>query len=394
MKRKNLLMKTISLALIAAMALTGCSTGGTEGSSGSGAADESTGSDSDMINIGVALPTTGTNAKDGESCYNGAKAAVEEINEAGGINGKKVNLVYEDDQSDASQAAAIANKFVENDDILAVISSYSSSPALAAVPIYDKAGLAMLCPSGTSPALSGVSKYFFRVCASDAYLGSSCGTWSGDLGWKKVAVLYESDDWGEGLKTEYEKAAEAAGIEIVMEEKYTAGQTTDFNSILTKVKNADVDGVFLGSLYNEAALIVKQAKTLGVDVPFMGTDGLYSPAYIELAGANADGSLLLGAFYPESEDENVKSFIESYQKALGTDEVPGTYEAFGYDCAMVIMEAMKTCETLDRESIRNAIAATKDYVGASGTCSFDENGDCAKEYIHMTVKDEKFVIAD
>jgi branched-chain amino acid transport system substrate-binding protein len=353
-----------------------------------GAADAGAGA---PIKIGTSFPLTGTVAADGKYIVQSIQFAVDEVNAAGGINGRKVELVNEDDEADPSSAAAIANKFVEDDAILAVITSYNSSCCLAQIPVYKAAGLPSVSPVATSPDITGMSDYFYRTCASDAYVGRLGADYCKDLGWQKIALLYEQDDYGYGIDKEFEARAAEIGLEIAYVGTFVYGETKDFSTILTNVKNAGADGMFICGLVTETVLIANQAKTMGIgDVPICGADGLYSPALITEGGDSVEGVCTIGAFSADNPDPAVQAFVKAYEEKFG--EVPSNWGALAYDAAMVVMEAMKSAGALDRESINEAIAAT-DLQGVTGRNKF-VNSDVEKEYLHFVVKGGKWVIND
>ncbi len=362
---------------------TGCASSTTATTTAAAGQDKST------IKIGTSFPMTGTVAADGKYIVNAINFAVDQCNEAGGINGRKVEVVSEDDASDPTAAAAIANKFAENKDIMAVVTSYNSSCALAQVPVYKEAGLPAVSPVSTSPDLTGASDYFFRTCASDAYVGKLGADYCADLGWKKVALLYEQDDYGLGISKKFGDEATAKGLNIAYTGTFVYGQTKDFSTILTSIKEAGVDGIFVCGLVTETALLANQADTLGVgDVPICGADGLYSPALITEGGKAVEGVYTLGAFTPDNTDPVVQSFVTAYKAKFG--EEPSNWAALAYDATNVVLEAMKTCKTIDRESIKNAIKDIN-YTGVTGLNKF-VNGDVEKKYLEFVVEDGKFDI--
>lgn len=393
--KKQYLFKGLAAGLLAVtlLGVAGCSSksdsdGGAASTSSDGgkeAAEET----KEPIKIGTSFPLSGTVAADGKYIVDAIQFAADQCNAAGGINGRKVEIVSEDDEADPSSAASIANKFAENKDILAVITSYNSSCALAQVPVYKEAGLPAISPVSTSPDLTGASPYFFRTCASDAYVGKLGADYCADLGWKKVALLYEQDDYGLGISNKYTEEAKAKGIEIAYTGTFVYGETKDFSTILTSIKDAGVDGIFICGLVTETALIANQADTLGIgDVPIAGADGLYSPALISEGGAAVEGIYTLGAFTPDNPDEAVQSFVSAFKEKYG--EEPSNWAALAYDAANVVLEAMKTCDLLDREAIKDAITGIS-YTGVTGLNKFI-NGDVEKEYLKFVVKGGKFEI--
>jgi branched-chain amino acid transport system substrate-binding protein len=375
---KKLLTCFTAFSLMAVI-LSGCgsSTGGSNAS----------GSIGDTFKIGYAGPLSGASAQDGESIKKGAELAVKLANDAGGVNGKKLELVTQDDKTDPKEAAIVANKLATDSSVLAVVGHYNSSATLAAAPIYNKNKIVEISPGSSSPAVTNAGPYTFRVITTDAFQGDFVAKWSMEEGFKKIAIVYENTDYGLGLSEVYKKAVEANGGEIVANESYILGQTKDFSAILTKIKDKNPDLLFIGGLYNEAALIAKQSNALGLNVPLMGVDGLYSNALIELGGDAVEGFMLPGFFNASSEKEKTKEFVKAYEAAY--KEAPGTYAAYAFDATQIIIQAMKD-KGADRQSIADYITSLKGYEGTTGTHDFDENGDVLKEPEKLIVKDGKF----
>ncbi|MHB8061296.1 MAG: ABC transporter substrate-binding protein, partial [Ruminiclostridium sp.] len=250
--------------------LTGCA------SSGNGQ------SASSAIKIGLAAPISGAEAQYGEAFKTGAELAVKQVNDAGGINGKKVELVTFDDKGDSNEAVNVANKFVSDKNILGIVGNFNSSATLAAAPIYNSNKIVDVSPSSSSPKVTDAGDYIFRVITTDAFQADYIAKWSKEEGLKKVAIIYEQTDFGLGLSDVYSKSAEENDIEIVANESYVAGQTKDFSTIITKIKEKQPDAIFVGGVANDAALIIQQAQKLGVNVQFIGVDSLYSDALNQL----------------------------------------------------------------------------------------------------------------
>lgn len=374
MKRKSVVKKVTALTLISVLLLTGCAS--------------SDKADKDTIKIGTSFPMTGSVAADGKLIVDAIQLAADQVNAAGGINGKTIKLVSEDDEATPTSAASIANKFAEDDEILGVITSYNSSCCLAQVPVYKEAGLTAISPVSTSPSLTGMSDYFYRTCASDAYVGKLGADLCDKLGWGKVALLYENDDYGLGISEEFEKQAEALGLEISTVQTFVYGETVDFSTILTAVKESGAEGMFVCGLVTETGLLCEQKASYGCeDIPVAGADGLYSPALFEYGDA-VEGVYTLGGFSADNEDPVVKDFVTAYQEAYG--EEPGNWAALAYDAAMTLFEAMKQCETLDRESINEAVKAIT-YEGVTGTNVF-VNGDVEKQYLYFVAENGNWKI--
>jgi branched-chain amino acid transport system substrate-binding protein len=349
----------------------------------------SKGEESDVIYIGTSFPMSGSVAADGKLIVDAIQLAVDEVNASGGIQGKTVELVKEDDEATPTSAAAIANKFVENKDILGVVTSYNSSCCLAQVPIFQEAGLTSISPVATSPTLTGISEYFFRTAPSDAYVGKVGADLCAKLGWESVALLYENDDYGLGISQEFQKQSDVIGLNVATTQTFVYGETVDFGTILTAVADSGADGIFICGLVTETGLICEQKASYGCeDIPVAGANGLYSPAIFEYGDA-VDGIYVIGEFSAEDPSEVVQTFVKNYNATYESD--PGNWAALAYDAAMVLMTAMKSVEgELTREAVNQAVTDIT-YEGVAGTYKF-ENCDSAKEEYYFKSEGGKFVI--
>lgn len=384
MNYKNRLKKKLLVALAVVMSTTmmiGCGQSSTTSSN-----------NSDTIKIGIVTPLTGDCSQDGVDIKKASEFAIKEVNDAGGINGKKLELVTEDDKADPKEAAIVANKLAQDKSIVGVVGHYTSSCSLAGAPIYNKAGVVEVSPASSAPSLSQAGDYTFRIVNSDLVQGALVANWAvSEKGFKKVSIIYENSDYGLGNAKAFEDAAVEKGATIVTKDSYLSGQTKDFTSILTNIKNSGSDVVFIGGLYNECAMILKQAKQIGVDIPFMGTDAVYSLSLPKIAGDAAENFLLIGTFHEENNTEISKKFVKGYTDYSGN--TPGTYAANAYDATRVVIEGIENAGT-DRKAVRDYIAKIKDFPGVGGIITFDENGDVVKQPLKLTVKDGKFVICE
>ncbi|ALS22559.1 ABC transporter substrate-binding protein [Paenibacillus naphthalenovorans] len=340
------------------------------------------------IQIGLSAPISGTQAQYGEAFKNGAELAAKQINEAGGIDGKQVKIVIEDDKGDPSEAVNVANKFSSNKDILAVVGHFNSSATLAAAPVYNQNKIVEISPSSSAPGVTNAGDYTFRVITTDAFQASFLAKWSKELGYQKVALIYEQSDFGLGLLDVYQKSARENGIEIVAAESYLPG-AKEFSTILTKIKEKKPDAIFIGGFYNEAALIASQAQKLNLSVDYIGVDSLYSEALLDLGGAAVENFKLIGFFYPGGNNEQATKFDKAYQDAYGNR--PDTYAAYAFDATSVVIEAIKQGGP-DRESIKTYLDTLKDFPGTTGVLTFDENGDVQTIPEKLTIKNGHFVL--
>ncbi len=370
-KVKTSIVAALSCGL-ALLSFTGCSKSGKAEANG-------------PITIGTSFPMTGTVAADGKMIVNAINLAADQVNAAGGINGRTIAIKSEDDQADPSTAAAVANKFASDSSIMAVLTSYNSSCGLAQIPVYKSVGLSAISPVTTSPAITGMSKYYYRTCNSDTFVGSMCADACSKIGMKKVYILYENDDYGAGIYKVFSDKIASLGMESAGVDTFVYGQTKDFSTIITKIRNSDADGIMFIGLVTEMGLLANQAG--GFKIPVFADEGCYSPAMISEGGDAVDGLYSLGAFNINDTSEKVQKFVKEYETKFNSE--PSAWGALGYDAAMTLFQAMKNSEKIDRESINNALQ-TISYEGVTGTNKFT-NSDVSKQYSLFQIKDGKWV---
>ncbi|MCK9170740.1 MAG: ABC transporter substrate-binding protein [Treponema sp.] len=342
-------------------------------------------SSSDPVYVGTSFPMTGTIAADGKLILDAIQLAVDETNGAGGIKGRKIQLQSEDDGADPSTAAAVANKFASDSKIVSVVTSYNSSCGLAQIPIYKSVGLTAISPVTTSPAITGISPYYYRTCNSDAFGGIICAEFCQKLGMKNVYILYENDDYGMGIEKVYEDKIKSFSMSVAGIDSFIYGQTKDFSTIITKIRNAKPDGIMFIGLVTELGLLMNQSA--GFDCPVFADDGCYSPALIAENGAAVEKVYSLGPFSVDDPDPKVHKFVTDYETKFNGSE-PSLWSALAYDAAMTLFEAMKSCTTIDRESINTAMQNIS-YQGITGLNKF-VNGDVEKHYSVFQVQNGKW----
>lgn len=384
------LKKMLSVLLVSAVLVSMMACGGETESSSDGGEKASAGG-SDTITIGASLPMTGSVALNGEMILEGIQMAVDECNEAGGIDGKEVVIDAQDDQAEPNQAASVANMMSADEKIVAIIGSLKSSCTLAAAPIYEEAGVVALSPDSSSPEVTNAGEYIFRIKNSDVVLAQTMAKGAISDGHTKFAILYENNDYGAGVLEQSQIAIEEAGCEIVCTESILTGEQTDFSSIISKIRESGADAILMGVDYNESGLVMKQMKDAGLDLPRYATDGLFTDAFIEVGGEAADGTTVLTSFITSDQSENVQNFIKKYQEKYD-GEMPSIFLAEGYDCGKIVIEAIENAGT-DRKAIRDYMA-TMSYQGVTGDCTFDENGDVNIPLKRCIVEEGEFVLLE
>jgi branched-chain amino acid transport system substrate-binding protein len=342
------------------------------------------------IKVGELASLTGKEAAFGQSSHKGTLLAIEEINAAGGVLGKKLELIYEDNQSKPGESATIAKKLISRDKVVAILGEVASSRSLEAAPICQAAKIPQISPSSTNPAVTETGDYIFRVCFIDPFQGTVMAKFAKDtLKARKVGLLTSvSAAYSVGLAKYFRERFTADGGQIAVEQKYSEGDK-DFKAQLTAIKAAGVDGIFVPGYYTEAALICKQAKDLGINVPIFGGDGWEAPQLIETGGAAVEGTYYSTHYSPENQTPIVRAFVEKF-KQRWNGEVPDAMCALGYDSAMVLADAIKRAGTTEGPQLRDALAATKDYAGVTGNTTLDANRNATKSAVVVTIKGGKF----
>ncbi|MGE5484746.1 MAG: ABC transporter substrate-binding protein [Ignavibacteriales bacterium] len=348
----------------------------------------------ETIYIGVGLPLTGSVAQNGQLILNGVKMAVAQFNAKGGLNGKKVDVIAADDKGDPKEAANIANMFVADKRIVAVVGYLKSSCTLAAAPIYNDGKLVAVSPDSSSPKIKDAGPYIYRVKNSDAVNSQTAAQCMIDDGIKRPAIFYENNDYGYGCFEEASKKLKEMNIPVVATEVVMPGESKDFSTAITNLKKNNADGLFLGVDYNESGLIAKQMRAAGVNIPIYGTDGLYTPALVQVGGAAVEGVHVLGSFFKGDPNPIVQQFNKDYKEMYNDESGIGIFSAEGYDTAAVILDAMKRAGSADREAIKKALDQTKDYKAVVGNVTFDADGEVVLPLLRLTIKNGDFVMEE
>jgi branched-chain amino acid transport system substrate-binding protein len=338
------------------------------------------------IVIGEFASLTGTEATFGINSSNGVQLAREDIERTGGLLGRPIKIVIEDDQSKPGQPSAAVKKLVANDKAIAILGEIASSRSLEAAPICQEAKIPMVSPGSTNPKVTEVGDYIFRVCFIDSFQGTVMAKFALDhLHAKKVAILQDvKSDYSKGLAQYFGDYFKAHGGQIVVDRSYTGGgNDKDFRAQLTSIKAAKPDVIFVPGYYTEAGLIAKQARSLGIKVPLLGGDGWDSPKLSEIGGTAVDGSYFSTHFSTQDKNPKVQDFVKRYQARFGT--MPDGMAPLGYDAMMILGNAIKTAGSTDAAKIRDALASTKDFDGVTGKITIDANRNATKSAVVLQV---------
>jgi len=344
----------------------------------------------DTIKVGEYASLTGKEASFGQQSHKGLTLAIEELNAAGGVLGKKLELITEDNQTKPGESATAVKKLISRDKVVALIGEVASGRSLEAAPIAQTAKIPMIAPAATNPKVTQTGNYIFRVCFIDPFQGTVMAKFAQtDLKAKKVAVLSSvSNAYSVGLAKFFKETFTANGGIIVSEKNFSEGDK-DFRAQLTAVKAAGADAVFVPSYYTEAALIARQARDLGLNVPFFGGDGWVADQLLEIGGEALNGCYYSTHFSPENQDPVVQAFVKKFKARWGANENPDAFAALGYDAAYVLADAIKRAGSTEGPKLRNALAATKNFSGVTGVTNIDANRDASKPAAIIAIKNGK-----
>lgn len=392
MTRYSKAFRFTALILLAAAAWTGCAKRVAE------------------IKVGEYGSLTGSTATFGISSKNGIELFVDNLNAQGGIDGKKLRVIVEDDQSKPEEAATAVNKLIAQDGVVAVLGEVASSRSLAAAPICQGAGVPMITPSSTNPKVTEIGDYIFRVCYIDPFQGEVIAKFAKNtLRFSKAAVFRDNkNDYSVGLANYFTESFRGLGGKVVSDESYSEGDQ-DFKAQLTVIKAKKPEFIFIPGYYTEVGLIARQARELGLKVPMLGGDGWVSDRLLEIAQDALNGSYLVNHYWESDPNPAVQEFVQSYRKRYGA--TPDGLAALAYDAAGVLTNAMQRLLTADpkafgsllgppnaeqkeaRAKLRDLIASTHDYPGVTGRISLDERRNAVKTAVFLGIENQgyKFV---
>jgi branched-chain amino acid transport system substrate-binding protein len=361
-------------ALTATAVLSSCSRGGGGGG----------------IKVGEFASLTGKEATFGMSSHEGTQLAIDELNAAGGVLGKKIELLTEDNQTRAGESANIVNKLISRDGVVAVLGEVASSRSLEAAPICQSAKIPMITPASTNPTVTEKGDFIFRVCFTDIFQGASLANFATQsLKAQKVAVLTDAkSDYSKGLAKYFKTQFAKNGGQIGTELDYNGGDK-DFKSQLTTIRGSGAQAVFIPGYYGDVALICIQARELGITVPLFGGDGWESSDLLTIGKEAAEGYYFSTHSAPDQGTPKMVHFVEAYKKKYG-GKVPDAMAALGYDSAYVLADALKRAGTTDGSKLRDALAGTKDFEGATGKFSLDPSRNAHKSAVILQIKNGKF----
>jgi branched-chain amino acid transport system substrate-binding protein len=364
-------MKKLSLlVLISLVLLAAC---------GSGLGDE--------IKMGYIGGASGFAAAFGVPAQEGVQFAIDEINEAGGINGRQITLVALDDKGDPLESIQSAKRLVEAEKVDVIVTGSSSSATLAHMEVTREEGPIEITPLGSDPDITGSGhQYMFVDIINNDLFGQSAAAYAvKDMGLSKIAVMIRDDAYGTSIGEAFVERAKELGAEIVYEKEYPI-DTQNFQPLLLEVQNANPDAIMLTGYASDGGLIAKQARELAIDLPFVATNPIMSPQYRDIAGSAADNTFISAAYVPAAMAglDAPQEFIQKWTEAKGTE--PNVYQAHAYDCVMLLAKAIESAKSTDPEKLRAELLEVNDYPGASGVTSFNSDGSVLKPAIIVKIE--------
>ena len=346
------------------------------------------------IKIGEINPLTGKEAAFGQQAHRGILMAVDEINAHGGVLGRPLVIVAEDNQSKPGDSATVAKKLVSRDKVIALLCGGTSSSCLEIAPLAQSARIPLVATTATAPEVTEKRDYIFRACFIDPFQGAVLAKFSvNTLKAKRVALLTSvSSSYSVGLSKVFRERFTELGGQIAAEQKYAEGDK-DFRAQLTAIKAAKADAIAATGFYTESALICKQARDLGITIPIFGGDGWEAPELIEIGGKSVEGTFYASHYSSSSTAPEVADFVKKYRARFG-GETPDSMAPLAYDATRIVAEAITRAGTTEGPKLREALAATKDFPGVTGRTTIDPARNASKSAVMLTVKNGKVAFVE
>lgn len=347
--------------------------------------------DRSTIKIGYFGDLTGPTFNFGKSAYNGMLMAASEINDAGGINGRRIDVVIEDDKGSPEEAARLTAKLIDQDKVVAIIAGGTSSNSSAAAPKAQSSHIPFISPSSTDPSVTKVGDYIFRACFVDSFQGEVMANFAANtLKAQKAAVIFDfNSPYGRGLTSFFAQSFAKFGGRIVSEQSYTQGDA-DFKGQLSSIRSAEPDVIYIPGYYGDVALIAKQARMIGLTQPLLGADGWDAPELWQLGGDALNGSYISTHYSLDDPSPAIQRFVELYKQRYG-NLLPDAHAALAYDAARLLFDAMTRAGTTESGKLREALAQTKNFAGVTGVISMDPDRNAVKPAVVLKLMDVQFI---
>jgi branched-chain amino acid transport system substrate-binding protein len=347
--------------------------------------------DRSTIKIGYFGDLSGPTFNFGKSAINGVLLAADEINQAGGINKRRLDVVIEDDKGSPEEAARLTAKLIDTYKVVAIIAGGTSGNSLAAAPKAQSSQVPLISPSSTDPAVTQTGDYIFRACFVDTFQGDVMASFAiHTLKAQKAAILYDfNSPYSRGLTEYFRVSFTKLGGRIVRELTYTQ-EDADFKGQLSTIRDAEPDVIYIPGYYGDVALIAKQARMIGLTQPLLGGDGWDAPELWGLGGDALNGSYISTHYSVDDPSPAIQSFVETYKQRYG-NLLPDAHAALAYDAARILFDAIARSGVSDSAKLRDALAQTKNFPGVTGIINIDANRNAVKPAVVLKLMDLKFI---
>ena len=373
-------MKVLFLVLTLAILTAGCAQ-----------RPESAEEDRSPIKIGFFGDLSGETFNFGRSAYNGVIMAASEINQAGGINGRQIDVVIEDDHGSPEEAARITAKLIDEDKVVAIIAGGTSGISRAAAPKAQASHIPLISPSSTDPAVTQTGDYIFRACFVDSFQGEVMASFAANtLKARKAAILFDfNSPYGRGLTDFFKQSFTKLGGQIVSELSYAQGDE-DLKGQLSSIQSAEPDVIYIPGYYGDVARIAKQARMIGLEQPLLGGDGWDAPELWQLGGDALNGAYISTHYSVDDPSPAIQTFVESYKQRY-QNLLPDAHAALAYDATRLLFDAITRAGTTDSGKLRDALAETKNFPGVTGVISMDDDRNAVKPAVVLKLEDLKYI---
>ena len=347
--------------------------------------------DRSTIKIGFFGDLSGPTFNFGKSAINGVLMAAEEINQQGGINHRRIDVVIEDDKGSPEEAARLTAQLIDKDKVVAIIGAGTSGNSRAAAPKAQASHVPLISPSSTDPAVTQAGDYIFRACFVDSFQGEVMASFAiNTLKAQKAAILFDfNSPYGRGLTDYFKNSFAKLGGRIVSEQSYAQGDA-DFKGQLSTIRSAEPDVIYIPGYYGDVALIAKQARMIGITQPLLGGDGWDAPELWQLGGDALNGAYITTHYSVDNPLPAIQAFVDTYKHRYG-NLLPDAHAALAYDATRLLFDAIARAGSTDSTKIRDALAQTKNFAGVTGVINIDANRNAVKPAVVLKLQDVKFI---
>ncbi len=349
------------------------------------------GEDLSTIKIGFFGDLSGPTYNFGQSALNGVLMAADEINQAGGINGRRLDIVIEDDKGSPESSAHITGKLIGTQKVVAIIGAGASGNSLAAAPSAQSAHVPLISPSSTNPAVTLAGDYIFRACFIDAFQGDVMARFTANtLKAKTAAIMLDfNSPYSRGLSEFFELSFAKLDGKIVAKQSYSQGDA-DYRGQLSVIKAAGPDVIYLPGYYGDVALIARQARQLGLTQPLLGGDGWDAPEVWELGRDALNGCYITNHYSVDTPSQTIQTFVENYRRRYG-NLTPDAHAALAYDALRFLADAVRKAGSTNGPELRDTLASTRNFIGVTGLISMDKDRNAVKPAVILKLQDGSYI---